>query len=137
MWLEAYKLLAQKAKEKSKGTKKPIHETFSNNTYNRCLVHIHKTFEILTNERVIMYNPAKSIKNLPVVKDDREKLEVEGRAELVKTLAPIKPNFLRYMKMFFHSGCRATEMMKLQVKDVNLAKQVSKVEVLKGGIYKM
>lgn len=41
----------------------------------------------------------------------------------------------RYMHIFYHSGCRTSELFKLQAKDVNLANQTFKILRKKGPKY--
>jgi integrase len=134
--LNACRTLAQKRKERSMGTKSPIHQTFSNHTWNVYLKNVKTCFQVLTDDRIKDYNPGTSIRKLPVLEKQREKLDVEGREVLQQKLKTVNPNFLRFLKIFFHSGGRLTELLKVKVKDVDFNKQIFKVQVLKGGLCK-
>jgi integrase len=66
------------------------------------------------------------------VKRIRETLTAEERKTVAEHLEKNHPEFWRFVNVFFHSGARESELMRLKGKDVNLQDQTFKVTVLKG-----
>ena len=59
-------------------------------------------------------------------------LTKEEREKLIKHLQAKSPRFLLLIQVFFHSGARLTEVLRLKVKDVDLKNQSINYLILKG-----
>lgn len=64
-------------------------------------------------------------------------LSKSEREKLVQYLEKNSPEFLIFIQIFFHSGARITEMLRLKVKDVDLISQEATYLVLKGRQYEL
>lgn len=58
---------------------------------------------------------------------DDERILIDKHLNKKKTYT-----FWRFLQIFFHSGARETELLKIQAKDVNLDKQRFKILIKKG-----
>jgi hypothetical protein len=105
---------------------------FSNENYNHHLKQIHRIFEeMITWEITRDYNPCLKIPKKVII----EKLKIILEPEQVTKVNSLKTdhyNFWRFIQIFFHSGIRINELLRVPVKDVNLNKQEFKALILKG-----
>jgi integrase len=105
--------------------------TWSANTFNYYRAHLQMVFEKLIEYDVIEANPLDKIKKEKYITPEREVLTTEERAFVNSYLKASKYTFWRFLQIFFHSGARETEMMRVQGKHVDLEKQRFKVEIRK------
>lgn len=113
-----------------------LNSNWSNDRHNKFRSMLRSLFKILLVEDAVPANPMNDIpvkKNLSKV---REVLSPEERVEIDKHLRDRNYNFWRFTVIFYHSGGRRTELMRLQCKHVNIDKQEYKALVLKGRQYK-
>lgn len=90
-----------------------------------------KEFKIIqaVNENIVTDIPKKTI-----IKDEtltKSTLTLEERRKIDNHLYEKCYNFWRFMQIFFHSGGRERELLRIKVKDVDLEKQQYKVLILK------
>ncbi|MEP7376548.1 MAG: site-specific integrase [Chitinophagaceae bacterium] len=81
-------------------------------------------------------NPVRDIKKKKVVKHIRQVLTPEERVKVNQHLQNNYPEFHRFLHIFFHSGARISELLRLKESDVELASQRYKLIVQKGRSYK-
>lgn len=108
---------------------------YSNKRFNKIRSYIMMVFKELVQADAIDFNP---IKDIPKKKETiklRETLSDDQVKKIKKHLKDRNYNFYRYMNIFFHSGCRSTELFNLKVKDVDINNQRFKVTVKKGRNY--
>ena len=92
-------------------------------------------FSQLLELEAIEYNPIVGLKKAMVTKKRREVITDEQRPKMAEALSKDRYEFWRYLMMFFHSGARNTEMLRLQASHVNLQAQEVKYLVKKGRQY--
>lgn len=80
-------------------------------------------------------NPVKDIPKEKEIKRIRETLTLQQRKKVNEYLAANHYSFWRFMHIFFHSGARETEMVRVEAKHVDLENQRFKVLILKGTSY--
>lgn len=105
---------------------------FSDNTYNRYRSYLNILFNELLEVEAVESNPVKDIKKKTVQAKKRETLSDEQRVKVNELLLKNHATFHRFLHIFFHSGARITELMKVRVKDVDLKNQRYECEILKG-----
>jgi len=84
----------------------------------------------------IEHDPVTPIKKQGTTKRIRPTLTKEERATVNRHLKAKYYTLWRFMHIFFHSGSRESELMRLKKEDVNLKRQQFKVMVKKGGVYR-
>lgn len=93
-------------------------------------------FMMLFNEldelELIDQNPVRGLKKKKEVFKPRKILNPSERNRIKEYLFTHHPEFYRFVQIFFHSGCRRTELLSLMVKDVNLQASEFTVLVRKG-----
>ncbi|RYD50896.1 MAG: hypothetical protein EOP52_12995 [Sphingobacteriales bacterium] len=106
----------------------------SNHSYNKHRTHLMILFGQLIEEECCEQNPVASIRKLIVEQKEegREELTDAQRVAVDAYLGARHPNYQRFFRIFFKSGCRFAEMVKVQGKHVDLEKQEFKVWVRKG-----
>lgn len=105
---------------------------WSSNLFNHYRKYLSVLFSELCDRDAIESNPIRDIAKQKTVK--RIRLELTP-AERIRVNDFLKSNYYplwRFMQIFFHSGCRESEMCRLKVEDVNLANQEFKIMVMKG-----
>jgi integrase len=107
-------------------------ERFSDKTFNTYRKYLAVVFNELSDLDAIEMNIIKEIKKKQVVTAPRETLTHEQRIFINDLLQSKYPAFHRFLHIFFHSGARITELLRLQVKDVNLESQRYKTLIIKG-----
>ncbi len=108
---------------------------FSNHRFNKYRAYLSRVFRELIEMELIDANPVRDIAKAKETFRMRETLTADeiGRiSELKNSMA----SFYRYLVIFFYSGCRTTELFRLKVENVNLAKQEFRVMVKKGNAYR-
>lgn len=100
-------------------------------SYNRYRAYLRMIFTELVELEVIEGNPISDIKRLKTVSKIRLTLTDQERIKVDEHLKKY-PSFRRFTHIFFHSGARESELMRLKVKDVDLKEQVYKCVIRKG-----
>ena len=107
-------------------------EKWSSNQYNYYRAHLMMLFNILMEYDATDVNPVLGIKKQKHVVKQREVLTPDERKIVNKHLYENNYTFWRFLQIFFHSGARESELMRIQAKDVDLVRQQYKILVLKG-----
>ena len=93
-------------------------------------------FSVLCELELVSTNFVRDIKKRKVVKHIREVLTDEQRILVNEYLLHNYPSFHRFLHIFFHSGARISELMRLKINEVDLEKRRFKVVIKKGATYK-
>ena len=113
-----------------------LKKSWSAYSYNNCRAYLLMLFKKLLEEDAVETNPVmdipkqKTVLKLKVVLNKKERLEIDNH------LKKVDPNYRRFIHIFFHSGSRKTELVRLKVSDVNLENQTIKLLVKKGSQHK-
>ncbi len=91
---------------------------------------------VLCELELVAFNFVRDIKKRKVIKYLRQVLTVEERIRVNKYLLTEYPEFHRFLHIFFHSGARISELMRLKVSDVDLANKRFKMVIKKGSYYR-
>lgn len=102
------------------------------NNFNVHRAYLMMLFQVLCDYDIIDVNMVKSIAKKKTIKKIRPTLSIQDRAKVEKHLKEKYPNFLRFVQIFFHSGSRISELLRLKIKDVDLINQRYKVTIQKG-----
>lgn len=113
-----------------------IKEKWSNRTHNYYKAHLSMIFKYLFNEDVIEYNPVDGIELMQHTVGKRDTLTDEQRIMIDDDLRKDNFGFWMFMQIFFHSGSRTTELLKVQEADVDLVKQEVEYLVKKGKVFR-
>lgn len=108
---------------------------FSNDRHNKFRTYLMILYSELLEYEVVKSCVPRDIKKKKVIKKIRLTLTDEERVLINNHLKKKVYTFWRLMHIFFHSGCRETEIMKVKVSDVDMINQRFKVTVLKGRSY--
>ncbi len=92
-------------------------------------------FSELCEAEAIDINPVRDIKKKKVVKHIRDVLTIDERIRVNKFLEEGFPTFHRFLHIFFHSGARISELLRVTYSDIDLANQRYKVVIRKGRNY--
>lgn len=111
---------------------RPVKEVWSANTYNFYRTSLMILFAELEDWETIEVNPVTKIAIKQVIRKKRTTLSMEQRIEIDRRLRAENYPFWRFMMIFFKSGSRISEMMRVKVKDVDLDNQVFRAVRLKG-----
>lgn len=104
----------------------------SPSNYNHYRSYLLMLFKALFLHGAVPSNPVRDIPKRKEVKRLKEVLDSNQRKLIDQHLYKEDYNFWRYIHIFFHSGARASELMKVKAAHVDLAKQRFKVTVMKG-----
>ena len=115
---------------KNKATKEK--ETWSNTNYNHYRSYLIMLFKALDDVEAIDADPTARIRKKKVVKKIRQVLTPKERTKIEEVIKRKYPRFWRFINIFFHSGARITEMMRVKREDVDLPNQRFKALILKG-----
>jgi integrase len=105
---------------------------FSDNTYNRFRTDLNILFEELVEVEAVEHNIIKEIRKKSYQAAPRKVLTNEQRVFIDSYLNGHYPAFHRFLNIFFHSGIRLTEMVRLRGSDVNLKDQCFRTSIEKG-----
>lgn len=108
---------------------------FSPDRHNKFRSYLMILFSELIQYEAVKGNVPRDVKKQKVIKKIRLTLTDEERVKVDAHLKTKHFHFWRLMHIFFHSGSRETELMKVRVQDVELHNQRFKVTVLKGRSY--
>lgn len=107
----------------------------TNSVYNKFRAYLKRMFRELIEYGCVFHNPCTDIsKRMEVVKV-REVLSDEKFKVVHNYLEENHYNFFRYAKIFFYSGGRSSELLRVQKKHCNLEKQEYQVLIKKGKTY--
>ena len=109
-----------------------LKKSWSAYSFNNCRAYLLMLYKKLLEEDAVDVNPVKEIPKQKIVFKLKRVLDETERARIDKHLKEIDPDYRRFVHIFFHSGSRKTEMVRLKVADVNLEKQVFKLFIKKG-----
>jgi integrase len=107
----------------------------SEDSFNKNRSYLMILFSTLCELEIIPVNYTKDIKKKKVVKKIRATLSQEERRKVDAYLKINYPEFHRFLHIFFHSGARITEMMRVKVSDIELDNHRFKVLIKKGSSY--
>lgn len=110
--------------------------TWTSYTYNKYRSNLSMLYRQLNKVQVVPANLVDDIDKEKTVKRIRETLTEEQRMKIDETLFKTNYYFWRLLNIFFHSGSRETEMLRLTESDVDIEGQRFKVLVLKGNVYR-
>ncbi|MGG5506692.1 MULTISPECIES: tyrosine-type recombinase/integrase [unclassified Myroides] len=108
------------------------HLNLTDNYYNKFLVLLGSIFTELIEYGCVKFNHFKMFRKRKLQYTEREVLSKEDFKGIKQYLKINHYDFYRYSMIFFLSGARTTELMNLQVKDVDLINQEYKVIIKKG-----
>ena len=109
-----------------------LKKSWSAYSFNNCRAYLLMLYKKLLEEDAVDVNPVKEIPKQKIIFKLKRVLDETERLRIDKHLKEIDPNYRRFIHLFFHSGSRKTEMVRLKVEDVNLEKQVFKLFIKKG-----
>lgn len=105
---------------------------FSAFRHNRYRTYLITLFKILKKYESVEQNPALEIDRLKTTKKKRKVTSAEERKIISDHLKEKHYPFWRFIQIFFHSGTRETELMRLRGRDVDLKRQTFLCLVKKG-----
>lgn len=100
--------------------------------YNKSRSYLSLIYNVLIDFEVLDQNIVKTVPKHKTVKKLRQVIPDEELEEILKFLHDEYYSFYRYVKIFYHSGSRTTEMFALKAKDINLEKREFKIVINKG-----
>lgn len=109
-----------------------IKTKWSANQFNYHRAHLSMLFKVLVDLDVVDVNPVKQILKQNKVQKIRETLTDDQRKLVNDHLFKNNYEFWRFVQIFFHSGAREIELLRVRKNDVYLNKQQFKVLVKKG-----
>jgi integrase len=109
-----------------------IKTNWSAHNYNLYRAYLIMLFKVFLQYDAVEINPALSIEKQKTVLKMRETLSEEQRIIIDEYLKSRDPYFRRYIHIFFHSGSRPAELMRLRKEDVDINNQCFKILVQKG-----
>lgn len=101
-------------------TGKEIKASWSNHKFNKYRSYLMILFSEIVEVEAIEQNPCREIKVKKKTKRKRKILTDKQRVDVDKRLREVAYEFWRFLHIFFHSGCRITEILALKGKDVTL-----------------
>lgn len=105
---------------------------FSAHKYNKTRINLMLLFKELLELEAVDTNPIREISKMKITQRLRVLLTEDERIEVDAHLKKSYPEFWRFLHIFFHSGARECELLKIKVRDINVARQTFKVTVNKG-----
>lgn len=108
-----------------------IIENWSDKRFNKYRAYLLMLFNELVEVQTLEVNPVSAIKKRAEVKKLRLTLTPEERIKVKNVLKKSYPNFYRFLQIFFHSGARESELLRLKTEDINLQEQYFKITVFK------
>lgn len=105
---------------------------FSNRSWNSYRSYLMMLFTELDELEIVDHNPAKEVKKKDEAISYRDTLSIHDRQRVKLHLERTQPVFYRFIQIFFHSGTRRNEIMKLRIQDLDLNEGFYKVWTKKG-----
>lgn len=135
--LETQRYNEAKKKPKARPSELIKRDVWTENNFNFYRSHLMMLFEELCEWEVFENNPVEKIKKEKHVCAPRKTLTDEQRIAIDRDLYNDNYRFWRLMHMFFGSGARETEMVRVKWDDVHLRKQEVTFKILKGSSYRL
>ncbi len=104
--------------------------------YNKQRSYLMMIYKELLELEAVDYNPLRDISKKKGVQKLRKVLSIESRQKINEYLRIHHYRFWLFTNIFFHSGARLTEIMKIKRKDIDLEKQTFLITIKKGNVYK-
>jgi integrase len=104
-------------------TGRVINVTWSDYKYNQFRTYLMIVFAEIVECDALDANPCRELRKKKTVKRKRLTLTKKQRIQVDTHLQQTDPDFWRFLHIFFHSGARETEIMKIKRKDVDLENQ--------------
>lgn len=105
---------------------------WSDNLFNHYRKYLSILFMQLVEVEVIDMNPIRDLSKRKTINRIRITLDNDQRGALDEYLQDNYPAFRRFVHVFFHSGSRISELVCLQLQDVDMEKQRFKITIKKG-----
>lgn len=105
---------------------------WSAQSFNHYRAYLMMLFEVLIKYGAADFNPVEKVDKQPVPKKLRPLPTIEERRMIDSYFLEHFPNFRRFLHIFFHSGARPVELLRLKYEDIDLKNQFFKVEIKKG-----
>lgn len=113
-----------------------VDKSYSGDKFNRNKKVLRLLYKKLLILEVVPFNlPISLDRQKGAAKKERQLFTKGERAAIIEHLQKSNPRFLLFIQIFFSSGSRLTEMMRVKVKDVDFANQYITYLVLKGKQY--
>lgn len=109
-----------------------LNPRFSAHRFNLYKFYLSMLFNELVELEAAEYNPTRDIKPAREVKKTREVLGSEDLRDIMRKLKPIDYRYWRFLCIFFYSGRRITELLRLREDEIRLDVQKFKLTILKG-----
>lgn len=107
----------------------------SDDRFNKHRSYLMILVSVLCEMEVLQSNCIRDIKKRKTTKYLRQVLTIEERKIVNDYLLVHYPSFHRFLHIFYHSGARISEMMRIKVSDVDLLNQRFKIIIKKGTHY--
>jgi integrase len=104
-------------------------------TFNRYRKNLSGLFSYLDELEITNGNPCKGLKKQKTITAPRDVLTPEERKRVDEYIFDYDINWWLYLHIFFHSGARSTELLKIKPEHVDLVKQEVRYQILKGKHY--
>jgi integrase len=109
-----------------------LKRSWSPYSYNNARAYLMMLYKRLLLVEAVESNPVKDIPKEEVITKMKKVLNQQERKKVNEFLQERDHDFWRFINIFFHSGCRRTELSRLKVRDVDLDSQAFTVLVKKG-----
>lgn len=113
-----------------------VNKKFSDNTFNRFRTDLKILFTELVEVEAVESNIINDIRVKQVETKERKVLSPAERKFINELLLDKYPDFHRFLNIFFHSGARSSELLRIKFEDVDLPNQRYKVTIRKGKKYR-
>jgi integrase len=105
------------------------------NYFNKFRAYLSSLFNELVEYDCCEINLTRDIRKRKITKKVRETLDIHILRQIADYLKEKHYEFYRYMMIFFYSGAKSSELLRIRKSDVNLEKQEYKVTIQKGRQY--
>jgi integrase len=105
------------------------------NYFNKFRAYLSCLFNELVEYDCCEINLTRDIRKRKITKKVRETLEIKHLKQIAVYLKEKQPAFYRYMMIFFYSGARSSELLRLKKSEVDLENQEYKITIQKGRQY--
>lgn len=109
---------------------------FSGHKFNKYRGYLQIIYKKLRSYEVVDTNIITDIDKRKAIRNLRETLTPEERQRIAEYLQPRFPEFLDFCILYFHSGGRLIELLRMSTNDVDLEKRRYKSLIKKGAAYK-
>lgn len=89
-------------------------------------------FDVLEEVEAIEVDPIGRIRKMQIEHKIRKTMTIEERKKVSNYLKENHREFYRFLHIFFHSGARISELLRLRGEDIDLAEQRFKILMIKG-----